>query len=328
MSSNPKKNRTKQYLMLLTVAGLIAIVGGSSSGTFASFTAETTNAGNYFATGTLFLHQSDNQGATTCNSEDGTLNANNAASNGCDVLFKLKPLVESSGIQYAELTLKNAGTIDSAHIKWESPNGCVSSTVVHSTLDGAVSATDDASTITIDPLVGGDIVAGDTITVTDGVNTDTFTTQSGLSEGGTTISIAGGSPTWTDSFVDGVQVEVGSTFGTAANLCTGMQMVITETDATFAGDDINGAAAVGCAYGTADTHGCQYDGSTPLSTLPDSMQNLTLATDEGLDNTVTHTGLDAGGTRYFLIAVKPPTSFDNTYQNRSATFDLRWHLEA
>ncbi len=68
MSSKPKKNRTKQYLMLLTVAGLIAIVGGSSSGTFASFTAETTNTGNYFADRNAACCTTT-VGTTTCTSE-------------------------------------------------------------------------------------------------------------------------------------------------------------------------------------------------------------------------------------------------------------------
>ncbi len=60
------KKRIKQYLMLLTVIGLVSIASGS--GTFASFSAQTTNAGNTFSAGTLFLHDTAN-GGTTCNSE-------------------------------------------------------------------------------------------------------------------------------------------------------------------------------------------------------------------------------------------------------------------
>lgn len=95
MSSKPKKNRTKQYLMLLTVAGLIAIVGGSSSGTFASFNAEVSNTGNYFATGTLVLN--DKSGTTTCTSAAATtapLNHNNVSTNGCATLFSLGPITK------------------------------------------------------------------------------------------------------------------------------------------------------------------------------------------------------------------------------------------
>ena len=39
------RKRVKQYLMLLTVIGLIA-VAANGAGTFASFSAQTTNAGN------------------------------------------------------------------------------------------------------------------------------------------------------------------------------------------------------------------------------------------------------------------------------------------
>jgi len=95
MSSKPKKNRAKQYLMLLTVAGLIAIVGGSSSGTFASFNAEVSNTGNYFATGTLVLN--DTSGGTTCTSAAATtapLNHNNVSTNGCATLFSLGPITK------------------------------------------------------------------------------------------------------------------------------------------------------------------------------------------------------------------------------------------
>jgi len=91
MSSKPKKNRAKQYLMLLTVAGLIAIVGGSSSGTFASFNAEVSNTGNYFATGTLVLN--DKSGGTTCTSAQDTADNHNITSpTGCATLFTVGPI--------------------------------------------------------------------------------------------------------------------------------------------------------------------------------------------------------------------------------------------
>lgn len=91
MSSKPKKNRTKQYLMLLTVAGLIAIVGGAGSGTFASFNAEVSNTGNYFATGTLVLN--DTSGGTTCTSAQDTSNNHNTTSpTGCATLFTVGPI--------------------------------------------------------------------------------------------------------------------------------------------------------------------------------------------------------------------------------------------
>jgi hypothetical protein len=82
------RKHTKRYLMLLAAVGLLAI-GANGSGTFASFNAEVANNGNTFASGTLFLH--DTNGATTCASESVTSNSNLGtpftADNGCAILF-------------------------------------------------------------------------------------------------------------------------------------------------------------------------------------------------------------------------------------------------
>src|SRR3954454_3489041 len=83
------RKRTKQYLMLLMVIGLVSIAAGGG-GTFASFSAETTNAGNYFATGTLILN--DKGSTNTCTSATGTGTQGNSSNlntvgTDCDTLF-------------------------------------------------------------------------------------------------------------------------------------------------------------------------------------------------------------------------------------------------
>jgi hypothetical protein len=111
------KKRIKQYLMLLTVVGLVAISAGGGSGTFATFNAEVTNAGNTFAAGTLFLH--DNGGATTCTSESAS---DNLATNNCDVLFSFGTTTANNfdgGAQTADLTLTNAGTIAASDVEFK-----------------------------------------------------------------------------------------------------------------------------------------------------------------------------------------------------------------
>lgn len=125
----PKK-RIKQYLMLLTVIGLVAIAAGGS-GTFASFSAEVTNPGNTFATGTLFLHNT--HGATTCTSESNTLNVNPGTGVGgdaCAVLFNNVDL--SAGNATATLALDNAGTVNATDLKWDI-SSCTVATNVGST---------------------------------------------------------------------------------------------------------------------------------------------------------------------------------------------------
>ena len=85
------KKRMKQYLMLLCVIGLVSVAAGS--GTFASFSAQTTNPNNTFAAGTLYLHDTPN-GGTTCTSESATTGPNfnvnpgdGTNGNNCSALF-------------------------------------------------------------------------------------------------------------------------------------------------------------------------------------------------------------------------------------------------
>jgi hypothetical protein len=149
------RKRTKQYLMLLMVIGLVSVSAGGS-GTFASFSAETTNAGNYFATGSLILN--DKGGTNTCTSAgDLTNNANTANTNGCDTFFALNKLTTPSAT-----TTTSAVTGGSTSIAFTGG------------------------------LVGAAIDAGDTLTITDGTNTDTVTASTGADVGATSVGITAG----------------------------------------------------------------------------------------------------------------------------------------
>lgn len=107
------KKRFKQYLMLLAVIGLVAIAAGGGSGTFASFSAQTTNAGNTFSAGTLYLHDTAN-GGTTCTSESQTVGPNyNIDPSGCGILFTADL---SQGATTATLALNNAGSLASTDL--------------------------------------------------------------------------------------------------------------------------------------------------------------------------------------------------------------------
>jgi len=127
------------------------VVGGSS-GTFASFNAEVTNSGNYFATGTLLLH--DFGGTNTCTSESTATNANNGGGDTCDILYHV-PL-----------------------------------TAVSSTLGSGLTSGVAVTSLTVGAISGGAIDAGDSIVVTSGSNTQTFTTTRGTDVGGTTITVS------------------------------------------------------------------------------------------------------------------------------------------
>ena len=125
------KKRIKQYLMLLTVVGLVSVASGS--GTFASFSAETTNAGNTFATGTIVLSNTVNAGSACLSTGGGNTNTNiNAA---CTALFN--STVKKPGDSYAadQLDLQNAGSLAATTLKL-SQSSCVTTDAAGQTYHG------------------------------------------------------------------------------------------------------------------------------------------------------------------------------------------------
>jgi predicted ribosomally synthesized peptide with SipW-like signal peptide len=155
------RKRIKQYLMLLLVIGVIAVVA-SGNGTFASFSAQVTNPGNTFVTGTLFLHENPN-GGTECYSEwqttpNGAVTTNNT-NNSCVALFSAKNL--AGGTQKAYVTLVNAGSIPATSINAQVTNCSVGAndtteprfdtSLACSDMEAAIQEVDSAST-TANPL--------------------------------------------------------------------------------------------------------------------------------------------------------------------------------
>lgn len=125
------KKRVKQYLMLLTVIGLVSIASGS--GTFASFSAETTNAGNTFATGTIVLSNTVNAGSACLSTGGGTTDTNINAS--CTALFN--STVKKPGDSYVadQLDLKNVGSLAATTLKLSS-SSCVTTDAAGQTYHG------------------------------------------------------------------------------------------------------------------------------------------------------------------------------------------------
>jgi len=102
-----KRFTSKTYLKVLIVVGVLALIGGGA-GTFATFNATTTNAGNTFATGTMVL--SNTIGATTCLSTGGGNTNSNTNSTGCAKFFNTS-ISKPGDIAGANLTLQNVGSI-------------------------------------------------------------------------------------------------------------------------------------------------------------------------------------------------------------------------
>ena len=314
------RTKTKRYLVLLAAVGLVAAALGGT-GTFASFTAETTNTGNYFATGTLLLH--NNGGTTTCTSEaDTSNNANNLSTNGCDVLFKVAPLTDSNP-HWAHLTLTNAGSIDAADIKFNAPGGCspVASSFGPNTLTTALVASNPVSILHFTSLTGS-IAAGDAIFLTEGTHAQTFTAAAAAAATATSVAVVNVNANF--SYTTAASIGVSPTFG-SANLCNGLEIIIVQTATnTFNGDSPTGA--VSCAYGVGNAGppntGCAFDPSKTLGNLPNGSPTPLVEAD-----TTTSTTLPAGASKFFLIGVQPTTSLSNPYQNRRAQFDLHWQID-
>jgi hypothetical protein len=305
------RKRIKQYLMLLTVIGLIA-VAANGVGTFASFSAQTTNKDNTFATGTLFLHNTAD--GTTCTSESNTSNGITTNPTGCDTLFKLSDGNIAAGDTKSKvLTLTNAGTVDAANLDVSLPS-CTDSATIVATLNGAVTSGNAVGASISTSALTQALLANTPIKITDittPANTQTFTVDSaGAAASATSIPVASAG-NWSHDFDDKAPITINTNFG-GTGLCGQLKISIAEdtTGASFSSGD-----TISCVYPSAGTYdsttGCS--GATALSTA---------LTSEALGST----GLDAGASRYFKIFVNAPASLDNTAQNEEATFDLTWHV--
>jgi len=103
--------RRKILLSLGVVAGIGALAG---AGTFATFTAQTSNPTNTFANGTLVLSNTVG-GAAACLSTGGG-NTDTNANGSCDTLFSLSVRAPGDS-STADLTLENAGSLAASALK-------------------------------------------------------------------------------------------------------------------------------------------------------------------------------------------------------------------
>jgi predicted ribosomally synthesized peptide with SipW-like signal peptide len=319
------KTKTKRYLVLLAAVGLIA-AGLGGSGTFASFNAEVSHTGNYFATGSLFLHATNN--GTTCTSESVVSNLNNGTNGDtCTQLFSVTP--SDGHAQYASLKLSNAGTVDAAGIKFALRNGCLNARLYNTNTTLAANYTAGATTLSVNATTLA-IQNGGHIQISDGTNTELATVVGAVPISATTqtITIASG---LTNSYLAGTPTAVRSSadFGTSA-LCAHLDFTITETNSTYsttAQNDTGTTGALGCAYGTATggTDGCVFDTAHNLNSSLTADTPLLLKSG-GSTNTLFQ--LDHAKSRYFLIGIKPDTTaITNADQDTKATFDVTWRID-
>lgn len=165
--------KLKALLVLMIAIGAVALFAGS--GTFASFSAETTNAGSSISSGTLTMSDTVT-GGTACFSESAIPQLNNDPA--CGAILNLTNVAPGVYGGTAEVTIKNTGSIDASKMFLWAPQ-------VNATLSGTLSTSGAITSLPITALEGT-VLAGDHIVVSFGTHTQTFTASAGGTAGGAT----------------------------------------------------------------------------------------------------------------------------------------------
>lgn len=112
-------NLKQKVLMSVGTLGVAAAV--AAGGSFATFNAQTSNAGNTFANGTLVMSNTVNSGTACLSTAGGSTDTN--VNNNCGALFNLT-VKKPGDSATANLEIKNEGSLDAAALK-SFATGCV-----------------------------------------------------------------------------------------------------------------------------------------------------------------------------------------------------------
>jgi len=164
----------KGILILFMAIGAAVYFGGGT--TFASFSAETSNAGSAVASGTLTMSNQVNTG-TACLSANAT--PQNNVNPACSAVLALTNVAPGVYGGTAQVTITNTGSIDASKFYFWAP-------YVNATLSSGISGTVTSLPIT---ALEGTVTSGDSIVVAFGSHSQTFTASAGASGGATSISV-------------------------------------------------------------------------------------------------------------------------------------------
>lgn len=199
--------KTKKVLLAMMAIAAAAYLG--TGGTFATFSADTSNNGDSIASGTLTMDNSVNSG-TLCLSANGAVNSNP----NCDKVINITNVAPGvfTSTSTASVAIRNTGTIDATNFYLSAP-------YVNSTLSSPVAVTIGANSPTLQ-LNGleGTVASGDTIRLTYGNNSQDFVAganKSGTSSA-TTLAVSG-TATTAYTFPTGTLVTDRSSDTTTAN---------------------------------------------------------------------------------------------------------------
>jgi hypothetical protein len=172
--------RTKKALLLMMAIGTAAYFG--LGGTFASFSAETSNLGSGISSGTLTMSDRVNTN-TACLSANGATQDNINA--GCGAALTVSNIAPGmfGPTQTAKITIENTGSIDASKLYLYAPS-------VNAKLNAALTSGVAVTTLTVTPLEGS-VASGDQIVVSFGGHAQTFTASAAAAGGTTSISVSG-----------------------------------------------------------------------------------------------------------------------------------------
>ncbi|HEX7083629.1 MAG TPA: hypothetical protein VF186_05910 [Gaiellaceae bacterium] len=218
--------KLKAFLTLLMAIGAAAFFG--SGGTFASFSAETTNAGSTAASGTLTMSNTVGTGSACATASAASQNNFNEA---CSPALTLTNLAPGTYGGAASITIQNTGSIDASALSlWAPP--------VNATLDAALTnGVTSGSSLTVTALEGT-VTSGDSIVVSFGTHTQTFVASGSASGGATSIPITAQTANY--AYPVGSIVQDTSSNTTASNTdCYDVKTTVAGTTGATKGTDLD-----------------------------------------------------------------------------------------
>ena len=165
----------KGLLLFVMAIGAAAYFGGGA--TFASFSAETSNVGSSAASGTLTMSDQVNAGTACLSANSASQNNVNAACAAALALTNVAPGVYGGT---AQITVQNTGSIDASKFYLWAP-------YANATLSAGISGT--VTSLPITPLEGT-VTNGDSLVLSFGTHTQTFTASGATAGGATSIGVA------------------------------------------------------------------------------------------------------------------------------------------
>jgi predicted ribosomally synthesized peptide with SipW-like signal peptide len=279
--------------MLFAALGVVAIALGGGTGTFASFNAEVTNGGNYFATGTLFLHQQE-QAGDICRSEDGTGNSNSFE---CGALLTADQLGPGSDPATIKVAMTNGGSIDASTFNLAATctgdRPVIAQAATYTTVAANAQTTLTLSGLNQALVAGTDLLVGG----------HTFQVVTGVASGATSVDVKNTGASTSGTGPLDVQVDV---FGGDDFCSQDVDFTIQRTT-----DDTYDSGTATCVYP-----------ATNCTTTPGTLGDF--VTNEATAGSLS--GLTAGQTKYYLVTLSLNPSVDNAAQNAEAKFDLDWTI--